>query len=319
MADYFPCPLGEVADEMKADKYTGMFPENVCSFCSSTPKDQARTDYDSTIKLFYASGNHGTWSLGTRYILKERPAVPRSREADNLRFLAEKTTIPVPKVEADWVDEKTGKQYLMISRIEGVTLDKLWICLKQEDKQRIAQQVAGYLQDLYELTFDPEEPIGDNSPQAPLLTDEKAWEIVSDSLRNVSDEVREKFRVHMPNDYLYTFTHGDPALHNIIIKDGNVAGIIGWESSRYRPVWFESVQIALGGRGIDKEWKRFLTKYTPEIPWAQDDKEWKSLLSEYMTAFPKAQRFFVAHLSRRIAPNSSYAEKALKKLDESYD
>lgn len=34
----------------------------------------------------------------------------------------------------------------------------------------------------------------------------------------------------------YTFTHGDLNCQNIIVKDGELAGILDWESAGYFPV-----------------------------------------------------------------------------------
>ncbi|OTA96546.1 hypothetical protein M434DRAFT_67242 [Hypoxylon sp. CO27-5] len=268
----------------------------MCSFCSATPMDQARSNYDSTVKLFYVSGNHGIWSLGAERILKEYAAGPRSHEVDNLRFLEKRITIPIPKVESEWVDQETGKYFSITSRIEGVTLDKLWIVLSEEEKRCIAMQVAGCLEQFRRLTFDSEGPVNFDSVEEHILTDEKTWEISSASLRNVSEEVREMLRVNMPSSYPYTFTHGDLAIHNIVVKDRRFAGLIGFESSRYRPVWFESVRLASATWG--------------------DDREWKGLLAEYMPKFPQAQRFCAAYWSLSTAPNSPDAMQALKELVE---
>ncbi|KAI1412773.1 kinase-like protein [Hypoxylon sp. FL1857] len=254
---------------------------------SWTPLHQKRTQYESNVKLFYSTGTHATWSLGTKYILKEHssPYSPR-REAGNLSFVRDFTTIPVPVVKDQWTDEN-GKSFSLMTRIEGETMDKLWIVLSSEDKQRIAEQVAIYLAQLRILAVDHADDVGAGDTQ---------WEKFSKQLVNVSDEVREKLRSNMPVHSPYVFTHGDLAIHNIIVKDKNFAGLIGWEYADYLPVWYEAVHCRMGN--------------------GEQDAEWKQLLSEYMPRFPQALRFCVAHYFCSTAPESPEALAALGELED---
>ena len=41
----------------------------------------------------------------------------------------------------------------------------------------------------------------------------------------------------MPAAAPYTFTYGDLTNVNIIVENGNLAGILDWESSAFFPVW----------------------------------------------------------------------------------
>ena len=73
-----------------------------CEACSWTPERQNRCRYDSHVKLFYGVSDRGVWSLGSQFILKERSSNPPNFEASNIRFLKEKTSIPVPTIIEDW-------------------------------------------------------------------------------------------------------------------------------------------------------------------------------------------------------------------------
>ena len=59
---------------------------------------------------------------------------------------------------------------------------------------------------------------------------------------------------------------------NIIVGNGNLAGIIDWEASGYFPVWWE---FACAGIGL-----------------GQEDQEWKDLLRKHMPAHTAARQFW---------------------------
>lgn len=56
----------------------------------------------------------------------------------------------------------------------------------------------------------------------------------------------------------YTFTHGDLNCQNIIVKDGELAGILDWESAGYFPVWWEYAATSIGLSAEDAELKALL-------------------------------------------------------------
>jgi aminoglycoside phosphotransferase len=102
------------------------------------------------VKLFYGVGDRGAWSLGSKLIPKERSATPPNYEADNLEFLREKTTIPVPKVVEHWT-ESNGRYFTLMRRISGEPLNEVWATLSTTEKERIAKQTADYLKQLRDL------------------------------------------------------------------------------------------------------------------------------------------------------------------------
>lgn len=58
-------------------------------------------------------------------------------------------------------------------------------------------------------------------------------------LANVPEEVHLKLCQRMPTATSYTFTHCDLTNVNIIADNGNLAGILDWESSGYFPSWWK--------------------------------------------------------------------------------
>ncbi|KAF7585502.1 hypothetical protein BBP40_010799 [Aspergillus hancockii] len=105
-----------------------------CPACSWTTSKQKCCDYTSYVKLFYGARDRGVWSLGSDYILKERPnRVPRL-EVDNIRFIKQHTTIPVLQVVKDWVDD-SNRYFVLMERAKSQTLDKAWATLSPVPEQ----------------------------------------------------------------------------------------------------------------------------------------------------------------------------------------
>ncbi|KAJ5931074.1 hypothetical protein N7466_006567 [Penicillium verhagenii] len=246
-----------------------------CSACSWTPKRQTQCSYDSHVKIFYSASTRGGWSLGSKLILRERSAAPPNFEAPNIRFLSEKTSIPIPELVETW--EEDGLSFSITRRIPGKNLDEAWPTLSDEEKERIAKQTADYLGQLRGLQSTRMESVGGEPlfcnflfggdhgvGYGPLSSDDELWDQLALSLTHVPEEIRLKLRERMPTAAPYTFTHSDLTTVNIMVDNGNLTGIIDWENSGFFPVWWEfaAAGICLGDE--DREWKNTLRKYMPE-------------------------------------------------------
>lgn len=73
-------------------------------------------------------------SLGSNLILKERSNRAPNFEAVNVRFLGEKTPIPVPTVVKDW-EESDRSYFLLTERIPGAPLSSLWADMTMDEKE----------------------------------------------------------------------------------------------------------------------------------------------------------------------------------------
>lgn len=102
----------------------------------------------------------------------------------------------------------------------------------------------------------------------------KSWE-------DVPEKARQRLRERIPPATPYTFTHGDLTSVNIMVEDGNLAGIIDWEGGGYFPVrWeFTSAGISLGSE--DREWKNLLRKHMPDYTEARQFWQDFHFLSKY--------------------------------------
>ncbi|KAJ4267578.1 hypothetical protein NW762_003687 [Fusarium torreyae] len=250
--------------------------ETPCSACSFTPKRQKGCCYESHVKLFYEASDRGVWSLGSRLVLKERSASPPNFDAENIQFLGENTTIPVPNIVEAW-GEENGRYFIITKRVPGEPLSAAWGSMSSTAKDRVAKQVAEYLLQLRQLHSPRLQSLEGKPiysaflfssdfgvPHGPFDSDDELWEEMAKSLEGVPQKARQRMRERMPCATPYTFTHGDLTTVNIMVEDGNLTGIIDWEDSGYYPVWWEYACTGIGLSQHDVEWKTLLRKYMPE-------------------------------------------------------
>jgi len=270
-----------------------MAAETSCTACSWNSRRQNAGSYNSHIKLFYSNSDRAAWSLGPKYILKERSDKPPSFEARNLRFLKENTTIPVPTVVLDYSSE--DRYYIQTERVPGETLETAWATLSATEKVLIAKQTAEFLLQLRRLQSPKMQSLGEQplysaflfqgdygQPHGPLSSDDELWAVWAPALKGLPAKALSRLRERLPSSAPYTFTHGDLFLGNIIIEGGNLAGIIDWESSGYFPVWWEFACAGIGLGEADKEWKDLLREHMVQHEAGRDF--WLDLYS--LSAYP---------------------------------
>jgi aminoglycoside phosphotransferase (APT) family kinase protein len=69
-------------------------------------------------------------------------------------------------------------------------------------------------------------PIGYGVPHGPLSSSDELWNEMDKAQEEVPMKARQRLRERMPPAAPFTFTHGDLTNVNIIVKEGNLAGII---------------------------------------------------------------------------------------------
>lgn len=247
-----------------------------CEACGWSPEHQDRCRYNSNVRLFRGLSDRGAWSLGSQYILKERSMAGPNFEAPNIRFLSQQTSIPIPTIIIDW-EEENGRYFLFTERIQGQSLDAAWPTMTTVDKERVAMQTAEYILQLRKLQSPQmqsldEQPVysaflfpnGYGVPHGPLSSDDELWNEMDKALGKVPIKARQRLRERMPPASPFTFTHGDLTNSNIMVKEGNLVGILDWEASGYFPVWWEFTCAGIGLGQEDSEWKTLLRKYMPD-------------------------------------------------------
>ncbi|KAK6814169.1 hypothetical protein RU639_010108 [Aspergillus parasiticus] len=190
-----------------------------------------------------------------------RVAVP---EAKNMIYVAQNSKkIPVPEVFAYCtygpIDRDIGDYgtlfdtYIFMSLVEGQSLDTVWTSYDQQTKTCVASQLKEYMDELRSMRSTSYIGSADHGPATdPILATCKSQGLFS-SENEFNETIIEGYQCKAPRShakkYLFrmvesqqhqiVFTHGDFRPQNIMVKDGNVTGIIDWELSGWYPEYWE--------------------------------------------------------------------------------
>ncbi|KAH6859110.1 phosphotransferase enzyme family protein [Alternaria rosae] len=184
-------------------------------------------------------------------------------EAKNMLYVAERTSIPVPKLYAAYAYGPLDRDlddygsvydtYIFMEFIEGEDLRKSWGKYSAAEKQTISTDLKKHMTELRSLP--PANYIGsvDEGPVTDLMLE---WSTSArgpfKSLEEFNATIVETFIARsktqagpyirgMVDTHTHgiVFTHGDLRPDNIIVKDGLVAAIIDWELSGWYPEYWE--------------------------------------------------------------------------------
>ncbi|KAK2613024.1 hypothetical protein QQS21_000953 [Conoideocrella luteorostrata] len=152
-------------------------------------------------------------------------------EAAALRFIAEKTDIPVPKLYGCFEDD--GAVYLIMEYVEGVTMASL----KPEQRKCVEEELEGHLKTLRSLKSDVW-----GGPSG----------IVIPPYRIMVRSFRPQWRMKARESKDLVFCHNDFSAHNVIVDPVNlrVKAIIDWEYAGYYPQEFEGMFFRRAGPSV---------------------------------------------------------------------
>ena len=179
-------------------------------------------------------------------------------EADSMKFVANRTSIPIPKVFRTFNHE--GKVYICMERVGGRCLDDCLSELKDDEIMSIAEELGGFVTQLRAIEGGDYVgslhggPCGDHLwnynedlPRGPFKDESQ----LNDTLTalyldrypgNFSTFLRSLYR----DNHRIIFTHGDLTLRNIMVSEGRIVGIIDWEFAGWYPEYWEYVKSLYG-------------------------------------------------------------------------
>ncbi|KAL2190038.1 kinase-like protein [Thermothelomyces heterothallicus CBS 203.75] len=135
-------------------------------------------------------------------------------EAATMRFVACKTSIPVPRMHCAFVHK--NRAIIVMDRIRGVSLSRAWKTLSEEDRDGI---FGGFLA---RRSYPPEFHLwlrhGLRPEDHPDHEDDEDW-------REIKAMVKKQDGPWPPP----VFAHGDLNPSNILVRANRVVGIIDWE------------------------------------------------------------------------------------------
>jgi serine/threonine protein kinase len=222
----------------------------------------------------------------------------RVQEGENMLFVQQCTSVPVPKVYALFHDDETDMDFIVMEYIPGENLERVWGRLGTTEKQAVVSRLRRHMDELRSIPSpgyyggiwrqstpdryfeDPERvgrPYPDNTISGPHETEEQwteaMWRCVDS--RAVSERRRWLsllrrhyhgiFKGHMP-----VFTHANLCLQNIMLRNDGTAVIIDWENSGWYPSFWEYCCTVLILRYDDvwSEWiHEVLDEYIAELGW----------------------------------------------------
>lgn len=216
-------------------------------------------------------------SLGGRTIIRyENNLVVKSgdlraHEAQTLRFIAAKTTIPVPKVHH--IHYEDGKVVaIVMDYIPGKRLDEAWDTLDSHQKLSIANELHSYMNQLRELKGDyigaidrGQAIIGHiaSIEGGPFDSEQQFNEfILGDIVKSAPDLLRHYAKYALMDNHDIVFTHSDFSPRNILVDGGRVTAILDWEYAGWYPEYWEYIQ-ALRQLKPMPDWPDYLPRILP--------------------------------------------------------
>ncbi|KAK0627107.1 kinase-like domain-containing protein [Immersiella caudata] len=169
-------------------------------------------------------------------------------EALALRFVKERTTIPVPKViSSDW--DRITMEY-----VEGQTLQQAWPVLTDDQRSEILAELRGYIAQMRALSGEYIGRLDGQGAVVPTimtrsggpfhsLNELHTW-LVAPMLSSGESIYFHQITTQLAAECPIVFTHGDIAARNIMVRDGHIVALLdcaGYRSKaamwRHPTVW----------------------------------------------------------------------------------
>ncbi|KAI2619496.1 hypothetical protein GGS26DRAFT_325885 [Hypomontagnella submonticulosa] len=293
---------------------------DTCPACT-TPYCQAidSLPFKSSLKLGYNDPETHTWLIGDKYVMNEATDSESPEYTDvtlalAAEFLRRSTRVPIPNVIAGW--KENGKVITIAERAPGQRLYDIWWDLQTSERERIAKEVARHMDQWRRLTSDRISSLGGGPVWhhdhlfgtlgegfGPFSSDEEVWAAIYHRLErnDVDESVINILKDYMPESAPCVFTHGDLSCANILIHNGKVSAILGFESAACLPVWAEHVAVHFCSCAEDEQWKAMLSRHIKSYARAKD---WWSLWRAVETDPSDVKRIvaFAARLRRWQRP-----------------
>jgi serine/threonine protein kinase len=235
-------------------------------------------------------------------IVKHGPMVDLT-EAATMKFVAEHTSIPVPKVYCSFNHKKCA--YIVMERIQEQVLPLVWGKMPAESRANVVKQLKHMFEELRAqktpVGTEVESCVGGSLRDArlprsrprfgPFKTIQEFHLWLRDGLKSseVANPIFDKQDWKEIKDMADhqdgiwpspVFTHGDLNPYNILIRGENVVGIIDWEFSGWYPPYWEYTSGSYG-RFLDTDWQgtleKFIDPYPAELQMETTRQKWRGI------------------------------------------
>jgi aminoglycoside phosphotransferase len=238
----------------------------------------------TTAHLFKRNG--ACIPISKNLIVKTGPYVHLA-EAATMRFVADSTSLPVPKVFCSFLHKDHA--YIVMERIQGECIPTAWKHNSEVSREKIFDQLKILFQELRELKpvdgTSVESCVGGTVREAriprplprmgPFKTIQEFHLFLRDSLRpdeatpkEDDEEWQDIIEMATKQDGPWpatVFTHGDLNPFNILVRGDEVAAIIDWECAGWFPNYWEYTS-AWYSNLTRAEWQENLDKFLDTFP-----------------------------------------------------
>jgi aminoglycoside phosphotransferase (APT) family kinase protein len=194
---------------------------------------------------------------------------------EHIKLHAPNIPIPVPF----GIASIGASNYVFMSLIEGVSLDKLWPTLAIPLKKSVQAQLNGIMHQVRALPLPPGPALGSGVPRRckdrrrgpHICSEEIQTEEAFNNFLTSDDNGRqfcpmwmEMIRCRLRSDHKMVMTHGDLRAANIMVEQKTadsirITGLVDWGSSGVYPEYWEFVKACNGLRALSKtDWFDYL-------------------------------------------------------------
>lgn len=196
-----------------------------------------------------------------------------------MRFIAQRTSIPVPKVHCAF---KRGElTYIVMERIHGDMIGHGWVQRSEESKASILSELKRLVREMRGIPasgpgvhnvdggslFDPRLP-GPSLRFGPFENIREFHEYLRGGLHSdpsLDPEVNELIELQDEPWPPPTFTHGDLSSLNVLSQGDKIVGIIDWETAGWFPSYWEYT-TACQVNPQNSFWREEIDKFLEPLP-----------------------------------------------------
>lgn len=181
---------------------------------------------------------------------------PRLSEAEAMRFVRTKTSLPVPKVYDAYVDEVTGRGVILMEYIEGDALSDVWDSLELGPQQKIVVQLRAYMAELHSIKGNFIGSVDKSPCEDPIFCAEPGNFGPYNSEAAFNEGLIKAMNVAKPGSYAdqlakfvralprhdIVLSHADFSPRNILVRGDRVVAILDWEMAGFYPEYWDYVK-----------------------------------------------------------------------------
>jgi serine/threonine protein kinase len=189
-------------------------------------------------------------------------------EANNMRYVAQNTTVRLPAVLDAWEDDGDKEYeeerpicYIVMKYVEGRCLHDIWPDLNEDSRRDIHQQLHDFIRQLQQLEMDSPGPIGGGVSQGAFFTDYGAGPFTSredmEAWFNDRLLVCQEFGLVSWNQSTFkgqfkrlVMCHMDLHEQNLLIDSHGKIWLIDWAFAGMYPPYFETAAILKCGMKV---------------------------------------------------------------------